>query len=143
MQDIERLLNAVFPFVDDLLVKYGEFYPVGAALKIDNTVAHIGTYDGDDHPISSDVISGLKAGLRSQEKQYKAFVIFYDVKVTAPNTKAKSDAVAVLVEHIDSDEAWTFYYAYKLNNSKLEYSESWKERKEKEIFSNRTQTSRN
>jgi hypothetical protein len=33
MQEIEQLLNATLPFIESLLRKYGEFYPVASEVN--------------------------------------------------------------------------------------------------------------
>ncbi|RAJ00372.1 hypothetical protein LX64_04076 [Chitinophaga skermanii] len=133
MEDIQALLDVTFAFVDDLLVKYGEFYPVAAAMKSDNTIVHVGTYDGNDNPSTDKVLEDLKEALR--EGEYKAAVILFDVKVDNPATQAKTDAVAVWVESKHLEEAYHFYYPYTLNDTReLEYGESWVVNKAKEVY---------
>jgi hypothetical protein len=50
--DIEQQLNSTIPFVEDLLKKYGEFFPVASAVKTDGSIVQVGTYDGDEKPLS-------------------------------------------------------------------------------------------
>lgn len=101
MEDLERLLDATFPFVEDLLKKHGEFFPLASAIDKSDSITHVGTYDGDEQPKSDKVIADLKVGLREAAKNgdYKAIAIFYDVRVIDPNTNQKTDAVAVFVEN--------------------------------------------
>lgn len=137
MYYVEELLDAIFPFVEELLVKNGEFYPVAAAIKTDDQVAMVGSWDGNDNPLSEDVIKSLKAGLRegAVNGKYKAAAILYDVTVTDNETKEKQNAIAALVENNIDAEAFTLYYVYQLtDDNELEYGESWRSEKEKEIF---------
>src|SRR5262245_16332534 len=98
MNDIERLLDCTLPFVEDLLKKYGEFYPLASAIKNDDSIAQIGTYNGNDNPLSETVISDLKNGLRAKQDDYKSMTIYYDASVVDPNTGHKTDAITVHVE---------------------------------------------
>jgi hypothetical protein len=137
MTEVGFLIDKSFPFVEELLKKYGEFYPFSFALNIDNTVAGVGHYDGNDNPDSQTVINGLKQTLKQEAGKniIKAVTIFYDMKTTDPKTNQKTDAVAVFVEHKDGQEAYTFYYPYKLTDKKeLILSESIGSATTKEIF---------
>lgn len=64
MEDFERLLDATFPFVKDLLKKHGEFFPLSSVIDRNNSIAQVGTYDGNEQPKSDKVIEDLKTGLR-------------------------------------------------------------------------------
>ena len=134
MNDIERLLNTTLPFVEDLLKKYGEFYPVAGAVKMDDSISQIGTYDGNEHPLSEDVIESLKKGALAYQSDYKAFAIFYNVSIMDSASKEKIDAIAVLVESRNVDESWTLYYSYTLTGHQLSFCESWRIEKKREIL---------
>ena len=138
MSDIQRLIESTFPFVQDLLSKYGEFYPLAAAVTTSGNIAQIGTYDGEEHPLSDKVIEGLKRGLKAKQADYKSIVIFYDVRVLAPTTKLKTDAVAVFAETRNEETAYLIFYPYVLtNDKKIELTDNaWKEATEKAIFIN-------
>lgn len=136
-KDIQTLIEKTFPFVEDLLKKYGEFYPVASAIKPNDSIATVGTYDGDDRPQSQTVIDNLKTGLKAGAKkgQYKTVAIFYDVKTIDPNTKQKTDAVAIFVEHKVGKTAYIFYYPYELTQEhKINFSGSFGNATDKEIF---------
>ena len=60
MNDIERLVDNTFPFVKSLLKNYGEFLPLASAVKTNNTIAQVGTYNGDERPLSYQLIADLK-----------------------------------------------------------------------------------
>jgi hypothetical protein len=98
--DCEILMNAVLPFAMQLLERYGEFFPFGAAMSPDGNIIRMGTYDGREQPPSSDVIRQLKqgfvAGARSND--CKATALVYDVLVSLPDNR-KSDAIAIALDH--------------------------------------------
>jgi len=136
MEDFERLLDATFPFVKDLLKKHGEFFPLSSVIDRNNSIAQVGTYDGNEQPKSDKVIEDLKTGLREGVKNGdKAIAIFYDVKVIDPNTNQKTDAVAIFVENKKDTKAYKLYYPYTFTkDSVLIFAESWRNEIEKEIF---------
>ena len=135
MNDIERLIDSTFPFVEDLLTKHGEFFPIASAVKTNGSIAQVGTYDGDDKPLSEKLIADLKAAFIAKKVEYKAVAIFYDVRVVDPDTKIKTDAIAVFIESKNEKQAYTFYYPYSLTTEyKLIFSDPWKSEKEKEVF---------
>ena len=92
----DRLIDETFPLVDRLLEKYGEFFPLAAAVLQDDSLASVATYDGDEKPKSDTVIADLKEAIKKGfiNGEYKAAVIFYDVYAVNPSTNIKSDAVA-------------------------------------------------
>ena len=135
MNDIERLLDSTFPFVEELLMEHGEFFPLASAVKTNDSIAQVGTYDGDEKPLSNTVIEDLKAAFRAKKDDYKTIAIFYDVRVVDPNTNQKTDAVAVFVETKIDITAYTVYYPYILTtDGELSFSDAWKNASAKEIF---------
>lgn len=137
LNELGLLIDKSFPFVEDLLKKYGEYYPFSFVLNNDDTVQPVGRHDGDDKPDSEVVIKGLKELLKIETKKHKikGIAIFYDVKTTDPETNQKTDAVAVFVEHRDGQQAYTFYYPYKLTDKKeLTFRHSFGSSAAREIF---------
>jgi len=138
LNELAFLIDKSFPFVEDLLKKYGEYYPFSFVLNTDNTVQGVGRHDGNDKPDSQEIIKGLKDVLKLETKKnkIKGIAIFYDVKTTNPKTNQKTDAVAVFVEHRDGQGAYTFYYPYKLTDKKeLTFGDSFGNAATREIFS--------
>ncbi|WP_337965641.1 hypothetical protein [uncultured Flavobacterium sp.] len=134
MNDIQSILDEIFPFVESLLKEYGEFYPVSAVVDIEQKVKHIILEEDEenDFPESTSVIAELKKELRWRRDEFIAVAIFYDVKLKEKQT----DAIAVFVEHKNEMEAYTFYYSYELIDNDLIFGESWKEIADKQIFEN-------
>ncbi|MBQ8214287.1 MAG: hypothetical protein IJZ80_09785, partial [Clostridia bacterium] len=57
--ECEALLDKLLPFAEEQLKKHGEYYPFGAVPLNDGTVELTGTYDGNEHPESTEVIRSL------------------------------------------------------------------------------------
>lgn len=135
MNDFERLLNSNFPFVEDLLSKYGEFFPLACAVKINDEIAQIGTFDGNEKPESAKVLADLKQGLKANQNDYRTVMIFYDILVKVDQANEKKDAVAVFAESKEEESSYIFYYPYKFTQENgLSWQEPWKEILKKEIF---------
>lgn len=135
MNEIERLLDSTFPLIVNLLENYGEFFPLASAIKTNDSIAQIGTYEGDEQPLSNTLITNFKSTFRANRDDYNAITIFFDVRVMDPNTNSKTDAVAVFAEMKKDSVAFNFYYPYVLTpNNKLTFSEPWSTEVPKEIF---------
>jgi len=74
------------------------FFPLGTAIKTDDSIAQVGTYEGDERPESKILIEDLKKVFRAKKEEFKANCLFYDVSVVDPNTNEKTDAIAVFAE---------------------------------------------
>ena len=132
MNDIQNILDEIFPFVENLLKEYGEFYPLSAAVNIEQKVEHIILEEDEenDNPQSNSVIAELKKELRWRKDDFLAIAIFYDVKLKEKQT----DAIAVFVEHKIEMVAYTFYYPYELIDNNLIFGKSWKVIEKMQIF---------
>jgi hypothetical protein len=133
----DRLIDSILPFVESLLEKYGEFFPVAAAVLKDGNIATVATYDGNEQPLSNDVIESLKNALRAgaADREYLAGVIFYDVRVINPFSGEKTDAIVAHFEGIDDPVAIKYFYLYILTEeNKLSFSEGWNNTVDKESF---------
>ena len=99
--DVEELMNSMLPFGQQMLEKHGEFIPYGAAMTSANEIVSVAGYDGDEKPLSQDIIELLKEGFRSaaEKGEYIATALFFDVRVTLPGSNEKSDAIAVALDH--------------------------------------------
>ena len=104
-QDAENLTNQFFDFGVENLTKYGEFYPYGAAMTPDGTFIAVAveTESVNDNPLSQMVIDDLKEAFRDGARtgRFAATALFYDVRITLPETGLMTDAIAVAVDHED------------------------------------------
>jgi hypothetical protein len=134
-EQCEQLLNAVLPLAEKLLVEHGEFYPFGASLKANDTVAMVSAYDGDDKPESQPLIELLRYGLKTSagKGEIIASAVAYDVRVTPPGSGNKTDAVAVELEHKD-DYAVVVYFPYQIKNKVVAFGEAFANRGSRQVF---------
>ncbi len=135
MNNFERLLNSTLPFVIELLKENGEYFPLASAIKTNDSIAQVGTYDGDEMPLSIKLITDLKNAFRAKSEDYKTIAIFYDVSVLDPNTNLKKDSIAVFLENKTDSKSYIYYYPYILTSDKeISISDKWIEEIDKEIF---------
>jgi len=92
--DLDGLLNAVLPFAEQTISKYGDMYPFGAAVTSDGQLKMlVADAGGGERPASQDVLDGLYAGARQSKDEHRAVAFAADVKANG------SDAVRVELEH--------------------------------------------
>jgi hypothetical protein len=95
--DLDRLLNTVLPFADEMLRRHGEFYPYGAAITREGEEqVFAADPDEDDDPNPSEILSSLVSGMSAEVDDLRAAALVSDV------TNEKTDAIMVHLEHADS-----------------------------------------
>ncbi len=86
--DCETLMSAVLPFAEQMLQRYGEFFPFGGAMQPDGELVHVAGYDGTERPSSVEVIQLIKESFihAARRDEYKATALVYDAKVMLPTS---------------------------------------------------------
>jgi len=133
----EALMNAALPFAEQMLEAHGEFLPYGQAMDKAGKFIQIGASDGREHPPSKDLVQILRNAFRegAKARKYKATALVYDVRISLPSTGAKSDAIAVSLNHQDSYAAVVFF-AYRIAEGKVIMGEVFAQQEENYAFSN-------
>ncbi|MFC4858643.1 hypothetical protein [Actinophytocola glycyrrhizae] len=95
--DLDRLLNTVLRFADEMLRRHGEFHPYGVAMTRDGDeqVFAADTAEVED-PNPSEVLTSLVSGMSAESNDLRAAALVSDV------TSERTDAVMVHLEHADS-----------------------------------------
>ena len=102
-EQCEILLDKLLPFAEEQMKKHREFYPFAAVMFMDDSVELTGSYDGNEHPESKDVLETLKQihkQLASEDK-IKASGLVWNASVASADGKP-SDAIIVSLEHKDN-----------------------------------------
>jgi len=102
---MDDLLDASVTFAQEMLGRRGEFYPFGAVVLADGTVAMSAMDPGlGDHPDSVSVIHALEEVLRQQasRREIRASAICSDVRIEDDGT-GMADAIRTTIEHRDAD----------------------------------------
>jgi hypothetical protein len=115
--DLDRLLNTVLRFADEMLRRHGEFYPYGAAItrQGEEQVFAADTEQAED-PNPSEVLTSLVNGMSAEVDDLRAAALVSDV------TSEKTDAVMVHLEHADS-MAITVVLPYRIADPEAEAAE--------------------
>ena len=133
--EAEELLNAVLPFAQQMLEKYGEFIPYGGAMKPNGEIVSVAGYDGDEYPPSQEIIELLKDAFRDAGRNgtYRATAIVFDVRVIPPDCEEKTDAVAVALDHIENYSV-VVLFPYQLVNGTVQFAQVSAEPGNNDIF---------
>lgn len=102
--ECEVLLNEAMPFAQKMLREHAEFYPYGYEMNPAGDIKLVAGYTGTDHPKSQTIIDLLIEGFKQDAaaKKVKATSIVYDMLVVPPGASAKTDAIAVALDHRDN-----------------------------------------
>lgn len=100
-EECEVLLEALLSASKNLLIKNGEFYPIGAVLSNDATATFTAVHSDNEFPDSKSVIRDLGSSHKqmAQKKKIKASGIAWNGTFTS-NGK-QTDAIIVSLEHQD------------------------------------------
>ena len=102
-EQCEVLLDKLLPFAEEQMKKYREFYPFSAVMLMDDSIELTGSYDGNEHPESKDVLETLKQIHKQlvSEDKIKASGLVWNASVASADGKP-SDAIIVSLEHKDN-----------------------------------------
>lgn len=98
-EECEILLNSILPMAETQLEKNKEFFPFGAILKVDDTVAMTSVFDGNESPDPAKVIRDLIVSHQesAQQGEIKASGIVWNGSVISEGKTA--DAIIASLEH--------------------------------------------
>jgi hypothetical protein len=129
-KDIQKLIDYSVGFADKMLSDNQEFYPFAVTVNLDGNLVMNSQFDGDDHPLSQDIIDRLQPLLDNQlgKQECRAYALTCDVRVQKDNASAKTDAISVKIKHTETNDITVYYFAYRLTATKtVEYLDSWGE----------------
>jgi hypothetical protein len=109
----DQLINALFPFAQQMLTRAGTFYPFGAVINASGQVESVGGYNGNEHPQPGEIIDLLTAGFRQRiaEGSCRAVGICVDVRFVPPGQTEKVDAALASLE--DASGGLNVYLPYR------------------------------
>jgi hypothetical protein len=93
--DLDGLLDETLPFAQQMLAKFGEFHPFGAAVTVNGGTELFGADPGQGEHAGADVRALLLGGMRGVREKFRAFAVCCDVRLP------DSDAIRVELEHQD------------------------------------------
>jgi hypothetical protein len=128
-KDFQILVEYCKSFAEHLLEQQKEFYPFASYINITREITPFAVYDGDEFPLSENLIKSLKKYLEDKKtnNDLVAYVIAYDTKVTNERYRESIDALAITAIHKDQLQKITYYFPYRLLKNKVEIFEGWAE----------------
>ena len=123
-QECEELMNQIISFSEEMLNKYGEFYPYGSVMNNDQSIRPVAYYDGNDQPQSQDVINNLTKIYKeyAQKKEIRASAIIWNAKMKSPVTNEMIDVVIVSIEHKEKYSVQVVF-PYTITNGKVSWGD--------------------
>ena len=103
-EEAQRLVDASLPFAEELLTKYGEFFPIGRVIESCGAIGHHAGYPGGEQPPSGEVIEVLQQAWRrmAAEGSIRATALTYDIRTIPPGKTEKQDALCIAIDHRDA-----------------------------------------
>lgn len=93
--DLDGSLNAVVPFAEQTLAKYGEIFPFGAAVSSEGVVEMMAADVGQgDQPPSAEILDLLYEGARESADTRRAVAFVADVRNEGGDATASSWSTA-------------------------------------------------
>jgi hypothetical protein len=135
-EDIEALLNDLVPFAEKMLREHREFLPFGGHTKTDGEIVWDGAYDGEDRPLSQDLIDILNGSHRRLATgcKIRACAVVYDIRTIPPGRSKKQDAIFVSLDHLGGYSGHIIYpYKFTLLG-KLVVEDAYANRGDAAIF---------
>jgi hypothetical protein len=133
--EVEELMNAMLPFVEDMLAEQGEFYPYGAAMDEEGEIYAAAGFEDLENPAAEEIIEIIRAGFREGAKagNLKATALFVDMLVEPPDDNEKVDAVAVFLDHRDNYSVVVFF-PYVIDSGEIRFGEIFASEGQHDIF---------
>jgi hypothetical protein len=128
-KDFQELIGYCQSFAEYLLKEQQEFYPFAAYLSPSGELCPVAIYEGDEFPLSENVMTSLEATLekRKANQELLAYAIAYDCKVTNQDFPESIDAIAVRVVHKEDERQVNYYFPYRVQETGVEILEGWGE----------------
>lgn len=112
--DLTSLSRHLLPFAQQMLRRYGEFYPFAATMDANGAIAAAEAYpSGDDHPESQRVLDLLIDGLTldAETGRIRAAGVCVDVLTIPAGETAKRDAICLKLAQVNG-ETFDVYVPY-------------------------------
>lgn len=113
--ELDTIFDEMLTQSQDLLRKYGEFFPFGRTMSTAGEITHVNAIpDNSDRPPSQDVIDLLEQAYQEQIRngEIRAAAISLDVRVVPPGQEKEADAICVRLAH-ENGEAVDVFQTYR------------------------------
>src|SRR5919198_3764209 len=128
--ELDQLLSFMLPFAKQMLMKNAAFYPYAAILTDAEEIEPVADVP-EDRPDPNELLAHLTAAMRERAATggVRACAIAADVAVAPPGRDEQVNAVRVVMEHVDDEEATVVFQPYR---------RTWRGMKFDELFATRT-----
>jgi hypothetical protein len=134
--DLNRLLNALIPYAQQMLNQQAQFLPFAGAIGATGEVEVIGGYPGDHVSTSKDVrdllLEGLQQGAR--DGKYRATGLCCDMRMRRVEGEEPTEAISILLEHADGTVIMIYLPYVRQPNGHVEYGEMYGAAAEARVF---------
>jgi hypothetical protein len=122
-REFDGLVSALLPFSRHMLLNHGAFLPLGAIVLLGEVRLVAADLDRPDATVP-ERLQLLTAALREHAAGESCAAVAYcvDVRVTAPDTGARTDAIQIAFEH-RSGEALNAIFPYAKNGDGYQFGQ--------------------
>lgn len=115
-EDLHRLVDDLLPFAEKMLRQHKEFLPFGGHMKPDGEIVWEGAYNGDELPLSQDLIDMLHESHRKMAAEHviKACAVLYDIRTVPLGKSKKQDAICAAADSRDGRSV-RFVFPYRIS----------------------------
>ena len=128
-QEIEQLIQYSIGFADEVLKKYGEFYPFASLILLTGELVPLGIHSGEEFPDSSQLVLETQELLeqRIDKGELIAYAMAIDTQITNEQFPQSIDAICIRTFHTQRQEQVNYYFPYQHSNERIEIMEGWGE----------------
>ncbi|MEM9293894.1 MAG: hypothetical protein AAGD01_19605 [Acidobacteriota bacterium] len=133
--EIEEFLNQSIGFAEQMLRKFGDFYPYAVAKRLDGEFTMMSAQGDDENPDPAELVAAFEQELRegAQKGEFVATAIVYDVTIPLPPDDVESRAIGISLDHKES-ESLVIYMPYELDGEQISVGETFVQEGEDKIF---------
>jgi hypothetical protein len=107
-EDLDKLLNALLPFAQQMLGQHGEFFPFGATMRPDGEMRMAAADAGEARPAPEEVLAAVENSLRADATAGTITAAGTAANVTVDLGEGPSDAIVVDLDHADGESVRVF-----------------------------------
>ncbi|KQY51924.1 hypothetical protein [Lysobacter sp. Root494] len=113
-EELHRLVDDLLPFAEKMLRQHREFLPFGGHVKADGEIVWEGAYNGEELPLSQDLIDLLHESHRKMASRHliRACAVIYDIRAIPPGKLKEQDAICVAADSRDGHSV-RFVFPYR------------------------------
>ena len=129
------MLEAAFPFAEQMLAEHGEFFPYGAKLLTDGRCLSVAVDVGSDQPDVQQVIDALRQAFiaAADDRNVLATALITDAKIRNATDGTMGDAVVVHFDH-RADYSIRLNVPYRLIGNGVVFDEAFMQPGDGAIF---------